>query len=83
MGGTAVDIAAFTKMYGNDARVAIIGQKSDSERPLYLRAADMCVLPNSGESDISTTFTSPLKLFGYMASGTPIVASIAEHPRSA
>lgn len=38
-------------------------------------AADLLVLPNSGKSDISAKYTSPLKLFAYMASGKPIVAS--------
>lgn len=38
-------------------------------------AADLLVLPNSGKTDISAKYTSPLKLFTYMASGKPIVAS--------
>ena len=38
-------------------------------------AADVLVLPNSGKSDISAKYTSPLKLFAYMAGGKPIVAS--------
>jgi glycosyltransferase involved in cell wall biosynthesis len=39
-----------------------------------LRDADVLILPNR-PSAISTDFTSPLKLFEYMASGRPIVAS--------
>ncbi len=39
-----------------------------------LRGADVLALPNPASS-ISSTFTSPLKLFEYMASGRPIVAS--------
>ena len=39
-----------------------------------LREADVLVLPNPA-SAISTDFTSPLKLFEYMAAGRPIVAS--------
>lgn len=39
-----------------------------------LREADVLVLPNP-RSAISSAFTSPLKLFEYMASGRPIVAS--------
>jgi glycosyltransferase involved in cell wall biosynthesis len=39
-----------------------------------LRDADVLVLPNPA-SALSSAFTSPLKLFEYMASGRPIVAS--------
>jgi glycosyltransferase involved in cell wall biosynthesis len=40
-----------------------------------LSAADALVLPNSAEKTISAEYTSPLKLFEYMAAGKPIVAS--------
>ena len=40
----------------------------------HLRAGSVLVLPNPA-SAISTRFTSPLKLFEYMAAGRPIVAS--------
>lgn len=43
--------------------------------PLYLRAADILVLPNTAKEEISTRYTSPLKLLEYLASGTPVVAS--------
>lgn len=46
-----------------------------TELPNVLAAADVVVLPNSGESTESARNTSPLKLFAYMASGAPIVAS--------
>ena len=35
----------------------------------------MLVLPNSGKTKISSHYTSPLKLFEYLAAGKPIVAS--------
>lgn len=41
----------------------------------YIQAADVAVLPNSGKYQMSRNHTSPLKMFEYMASGTPIVAS--------
>lgn len=39
------------------------------------KAADIFVAPNSGTELISSRYTSPLKVFEYMASGVPIVAS--------
>jgi len=38
-------------------------------------AADVLVLPNTAKDPTSLRYTSPLKLFAYMASGKPIVAS--------
>ena len=38
-------------------------------------AADVLVLPNTGKSEVSMLYTSPLKLFTYMASGVPMVVS--------
>ena len=75
VGGTDEDIAEFKKEYGHDARIRILGRRSDEDRPLYLRAADVAVLPNTAKDEISAKYTSPLKLFDYMAAGTPIVAS--------
>lgn len=40
----------------------------------YLNMASVAVVPNKKES-ISSFYTSPLKLFEYMASGIPVVAS--------
>ncbi|MBI5348748.1 MAG: glycosyltransferase family 4 protein [Chloroflexi bacterium] len=55
--------------------VEVIGYVAPDQVPLYQVAADVVVLPNSAKSEISRLHTSPLKLFEYMASGTPIVAS--------
>ena len=51
------------------------GYRPPSEIPLWLKAADVLVLPNSAKKDISKFYTSPMKLFEYMASKRPIVAS--------
>ncbi len=55
--------------------VMIVGFVPHNEVSLYLKAADILVLPNSGKEDISRLYTSPLKMFEYMASGKPIIAS--------
>ena len=55
-------------------RVTFTGLVPPSAVAAYLRAARVLVLPNPA-SAISTRYTSPLKLFEYMAAGKPIVAS--------
>jgi len=75
VGGVEEDINKFKETHGNISNIRILGKKPHSEMPLYLKSADVLVLPNSAESDISRYYTSPLKLFEYMASGVPIVAS--------
>ena len=43
--------------------------------PLYLKSADILIIPNKSGDEISEKYTSPLKLFEYMASKRPIVCS--------
>lgn len=75
VGGASDDLAVFRKRWGSGANIEIIGHVPHAQIPLYLRAADVLALPNSGKDEDSARFTSPMKLFEYMASGTPIVAS--------
>jgi glycosyltransferase involved in cell wall biosynthesis len=56
------------------SRVTFTGLIPPAEVAARLRDADVLLLPNPA-SAISTSFTSPLKLFEYMASGRPMVAS--------
>lgn len=74
VGGNADDIAAWEKKVP-DAGVRFVGQRPHQEMPLWLSAADVCVLPNSAMTHESQVFTSPIKLFEYLASGRPVVAS--------
>jgi glycosyltransferase involved in cell wall biosynthesis len=74
IGGTDSDIADFKKKYSGE-NLFFLGRKPFYEIPKYQKAADVLVLPNSAESEESRNDTSPIKLFEYMASGRPIVAS--------
>ena len=56
-------------------KVLFLGYRPYRELARNLRAADVLILPNNGKNEISVSFTSPLKLFAYMAAGIPIVAS--------
>lgn len=49
--------------------------QSREKIPVYLKAADILVIPNSASNSNSIKYTSPLKLFEYMAAKRPIVAS--------
>lgn len=75
VGGTAHDVEQFKRDWSDQPNVRIIGHVSHQLVPTYLRAADALILPNSGKDADSARFTSPMKLFEYMGSMTPIVAS--------
>lgn len=77
VGGTDEDISRFQAKLrsANAQNVVIAGRRPHAEMPLWLKAADVLVLPNTGKMEVSRVETSPVKLFEYMASGTPIVAS--------
>lgn len=74
VGGMEYDVKKFKEKAQGLNNVLILGHKPYNEIPLFLKAADVLVLPNSAKDKISS-YTSPLKLFEYMASGRPIVAS--------
>lgn len=75
VGGVEPELAQFKNKYGNQPNILILPFQERSKVPTYLRAADILVLPNSGEEKISRNYTSPLKLLEYMAAQKPIVAS--------
>ena len=75
VGGTEPDVKQFKNKFGGVKNVAIIGHRDHSEIPLWQKAADVLVLPNTAKENISKYYTSPMKLFEYMASRRPIVAS--------
>ena len=58
----------------NFKNMKFIGLRPYKEIPLWLKSADILILTGTAKSDISKYYTSPLKLFEYMASGRPIIA---------
>ncbi|MSU74706.1 glycosyltransferase, partial [Candidatus Kaiserbacteria bacterium] len=66
---------SFEELRRRHPQVTFLGFHPYRELADNQSAADLLILPNSGKSDISAKYTSPLKLFAYMASGKPIVAS--------
>jgi glycosyltransferase involved in cell wall biosynthesis len=75
VGGTPKDIEAFRARWEGQTNITAVGHIAPQRVVEYLRAADVLVLPNSGRDEDANLYTSPMKLFEYMASGTPIVAS--------
>ncbi len=74
VGGTDRDLARFRRIHQHP-RLHLVGRVPHVDVAGYLRAADLLVLPNAASTRESRMETSPLKLFEYMASGRPIVAS--------
>lgn len=72
IGGKKEDVPTLSEKH---PRVRFLGPRPYTELPDNQAAADVLILPNTGASEISVRFTSPLKLFTYMASGVPIVTS--------
>ena len=52
-----------------------MGHKDYALMPYYLGSADCLVLTGTQASETSQKYTSPMKMFEYMASQKPIVAS--------
>lgn len=57
------------------ANVEFLGHLSPERLPALQKGADVLALPNSGRHPHSARYTSPMKLFEYMAAGRPILAS--------
>ncbi|MDB5266913.1 MAG: hypothetical protein JWN89_728 [Parcubacteria group bacterium] len=77
VGGTQKDLEKYRQRVGTEhlSNVLLLGHKEQKVLPEYLKAADVLLLPNVPISIESEKYTSPIKMFEYMASGTPIVAS--------
>ncbi len=67
-GATFPEVEAFVKQRGLQDRVVMSGRVPHDEVPGLLAAMDMAILPSAGD------YTSPVKLFEFMACAVPPVA---------
>jgi len=74
VGGAKEDIIKFKKIYTNK-NLHIIGWQPYETIAAWLQVADILVLPSSGKTKIGSVYTSPLKLFEYLAAKKPLVIS--------
>lgn len=75
VGGVDRELEEFQSKFGDVPNVRVVPFVPRDRVPAYLKAADVLAIPNSASSANSAKYTSPLKLFEYMASKRPIVAS--------
>jgi glycosyltransferase involved in cell wall biosynthesis len=72
IGGSQKEIPKLEERF---PKVRFLGPRPYRELADNLSAADVLVLPNTANDEESARFTSPIKVFGYMAAKRPIVAS--------
>ena len=75
LGGTDSQIENFKNLYSTSTNISIIGRVPHHMVSQYIQSAHMVVLPDLATFTFSNLYTSPMKLFEYMASGKPILAS--------
>ncbi len=75
VGGDEDDIKKYTQKTADITNVLFVGHKQKKDIPLYIKSSDVLLLPNSAITEESRYHTSPIKMFEYMASGVPIIAS--------
>lgn len=77
VGGMEEDVSRIKEyiMEHEISGIMLMGHRPYTELPLYMKAADVLILGDSAKFDIGREYTSPLKLFQYMAARRVIVAS--------
>lgn len=75
VGGVSPDLERIRASAAGYANIHVTGHLSPLLARKYLLAADIAVIPFSAREEIARSYTSPLKLFEYMAAQRPIVAS--------
>jgi glycosyltransferase involved in cell wall biosynthesis len=74
VGGNKKTFELLTKI-STPRNMHIVEARPQSEIPLWLAAADVVLVLGTAKNDGSLRYTSPMKVFEYMAAQRPIVAS--------
>jgi len=75
VGGPKEEFTRITGIQSLPSNLLFFGEQPHSKIPLWLQAADVLVVLGTKRDMQSYYYTSPMKLFEYLASGKPIVAS--------
>ncbi len=77
IGGTVENMDDINKYITENGieRVVVSGFAPHKKVIQFIKSADVLILPNTAKEKRSAMYTTPIKLFEYMASGVPIVAS--------
>jgi len=77
VGGASQEVKKYREVAANRKleNIVFTGNLPRKIVPSYLIAADLLILPNSAKNRESIFFTSPIKMFEYLAAGKPIIAS--------
>ena len=77
VGGSSSEVSKMRSLAVNldVTNITFVGQVRPDKVPAQLQNADLIVMPMKGSETHTVRHASPLKLFEYMASGTPIVAT--------
>ncbi|CAG1769315.1 Putative teichuronic acid biosynthesis glycosyltransferase TuaH [uncultured bacterium] len=65
------------RLFSQSPNVYLLGPKSHTTLPGYLKAFDVCIIPYLLEGQVPSS--SPLKLYEYLATGKPIVSVNISH----
>jgi glycosyltransferase involved in cell wall biosynthesis len=79
IGGSTEQINKIQDIY---PRVKFLGFSPYTELAFNQQIADILVIPNTAKNILSSSYTSPLKLFAYMTSEVPILCSDIDSLRS-
>lgn len=79
VGGLEQDLKKYKQRVGaSQKNVLLRGYVVHKDIKDYLNSADILVIPNIKTDIYSSTYTSPIKLYEYISSGKPILASNVE-----